>query len=389
MITTNDWNDAAKRLLANIENGTPELGEGTFEVPVSLYLDEDRWTREIDTVFKRQPMILAMSCELPGPNSYKAMARVGVPILLARGDDGKLRGFINKCRHRGAPITGDLEKCGVAKRFSCPYHAWTFNNEGALIGLPGKDRFGNIPDAYQNLIGITVEERAGFIWGALTPGVDFDLDAYLGDMLPLLEKPEFDRFHYAGSAALDGANWKLVHGGNIEHYHFNVLHKDTFGGMLMSDATAYDETGAHTRFFVPGTQIQTLREIPEAEWRASEHLMYSFSIFPNCGMALSPAENPEDQILAVNLVWPGSTPDTSVAHMIFATPRPMTSDQDRARVRQMIETNTGIILNEDYWVVGGQQMGLEAMAGNSFIYGRMERMVQTFERNLGRLVDAA
>jgi len=389
MLTKQDWNDAAKRLLSIIENNAPELGDSSYEVPVSHYIDEDRWKREINLIFKKQPLLLALSCELAEPNSYKAMNRVGVPILLTRGEDGRVRGFLNKCRHRGAPVTGDAEKCGVAKRFSCPYHAWTFDNKGALVGVPGKDQFGDIPADYRHLIKISVEERAGFIWGVLTPGIDVNLDEHLGGMLPLLEKVEFDKFHFAGSAALKGANWKFVQDGNIEHYHFNVLHKDTFGGLLLSDSTAYDEVGAHTRFFVPGTQICKLREIPEAEWKASNHLMYSFCIFPNCGMALGPNEDPQDQILSVNLVWPGDTPGTSIAHMVFATPRPLTSEQDKKRVKQNIETITGIILKEDYWVVNGQQNGLESMSNQKFIYGRMERMVQTFEQNVNALVDAS
>lgn len=387
MLTKDDWNDAAKRLLKNIENDSPELDKGTYEVPASYYFDNDRWKREIEVIFKRQPLILALSCELPERNSFKAMNRAGVPILLTRSDDGEVHGFINKCRHRGAPVTGDVEKCGVAKRFSCPYHAWTFDNKGKLVGLPAQNQFGDVGPQYRHLIEISVKERAGFVWGVLTPGFGLDLEAHLGGMLSKLEKLGIDQFHFAGSAALKGANWKFVQDGNIEHYHFNVLHKDSFGRLLLSDATAYDEEGPHTRFFVAGTEIRTLCDLPESDWKASNHLMYSFCIFPNCGMALTPAENTENQLLSVNLVWPGETPGSSIAHMIFAAPRPLVSDEDKRRVEQIIENNTAIILKEDYWVVEGQQIGLESMASETFIYGRMERMVQTFERTVNSLVD--
>ena len=387
MLTKKAWDDAAKRLLNNIENNTPELGQDTYEVPVSYYVDEDRWKREIDIIFKKQPLVLALSCELAEPNSYKAMNRVDVPILLTRGDDGKVRGFINKCRHRGAPLTGDVEKCGIAKRFSCPYHAWTFDNRGKLVGLPGRDQFGTVPSAYRELIEISVEERAGLVWGTLTPGVELDLERFLGGMLPMLEEMDFDKFHFVGSATLQGANWKIVQDGNFEHYHFNVLHRETFGSFLLSDATAYDEVGPHTRFFVPGTQIRTLRDTPETDWQASKHLMYSFCIFPHCGIGLAPHEDPQEQLLSINLVWPGATPNTSIAHMIFALPRPLGSEDDRRRIEQIIETNTGIILKEDYWVVGGQQAGLESMKNEKFIYGRMERICQTFERTVNTMVD--
>jgi len=389
MLTRQDWNEAAKRLLGIIENKAPELGASTYEVPVSHYLDADRWKREIDLIFKKQPLLLALSCELAEPNSYKAMSRVGVPVLLTRGEDGRVRGFLNKCRHRGVPVTGDAEKCGVGKRFSCPYHAWTFDNKGVLIGLPSQGQFGHIPAEYRHLIELNVEERAGFIWGVLTPGIEMNLLACLGDILPMLERVGLEKFHFAGVASMAGANWKFVQDGNIEHYHFSVLHKNTFGGLLLSDSTAYDEIGPHTRFFVPCAEIRKLRDIPEAEWKASKHLMYSFCLFPNIAFGLCPDEDPQNQIVSVNIVWPGDAPGKSITHVVYATPRPMISDQDKQRVKQFIDTNTRIVLSEDYWVVGGQQLGLESMANQKFIYGRMERMVQTFERNVDALVDAS
>ena len=93
MLAKKDWDDAAKRLLNNIEGNTPELAEGTYEVPVAHYRDAGRWRREIEVIFKRQPLILALSCELAELNSYKAIERIGMPLLLTRGDDGQVRGF--------------------------------------------------------------------------------------------------------------------------------------------------------------------------------------------------------------------------------------------------------------------------------------------------------
>src|SRR3546814_14967777 len=85
-------------------------------MPVSYYSDEDRWNREIEFIFKKKPIILALSCELADPNSYKAVKRIGLPILLTRDGDGKVRGFINACRHRGAILTGEVKKCRSEER---------------------------------------------------------------------------------------------------------------------------------------------------------------------------------------------------------------------------------------------------------------------------------
>src|SRR3546814_20737118 len=90
------------------------------------------------------------------------------------------------------------------------------------------DLFGDVPDEYHRLIPISVEERAGLIWGVLTPGLDLELDQHLGGILPMLEKLGLDKFHFAGEADIKGANWKPAHDGHIEHYNFGVLHKETF-----------------------------------------------------------------------------------------------------------------------------------------------------------------
>src|SRR3546814_1223818 len=95
MLTTQDWNAAAKRLLNNVESGTRELPTNSYEMPVSYYSDEDRWNREIEFIFKKKPIILALSCELAAPNSYKAVKRIGLPILITRDGESTDRG-VNK-----------------------------------------------------------------------------------------------------------------------------------------------------------------------------------------------------------------------------------------------------------------------------------------------------
>jgi phenylpropionate dioxygenase-like ring-hydroxylating dioxygenase large terminal subunit len=388
MLEKSDWDQAAKRLLNNIENETRELADSPYEAPVSYYCDQERWQREIDVIFKRLPLILAMSCELAEPNSYKAMQPLGIPLLLTRSDDGKVRGFLNKCRHRAAVLTGDAEKCGVAKRFSCPYHAWTFDNKGNLTGLPGQTEFGDIPPSYRHLIEISVDERAGFIWGILTPGLPIDIEDHLGDMLPMLEKAGIDKFHFIGEKFQEGSNWKLAFDGYIESYHFNTLHRDTFGKHMLHDFAAFDEAKAHTRYMVPTLKLINLRDLPESEWDASGEIMYAFNIFPNTNMTILANQNPDLRMLHVSQLWPGKGPGHSITRHVSSTPQLMTGEK-REGVEKLFAYNCGVIANEDYWVVNGQQSGLEAMADEKVIYGRMERIVQTIEREVNAVVDAS
>jgi len=102
-------------------------------VPTRSYTDPERWANEVELIFMRLPLMLALSIELPNPGDYKAMEMVGRPVLLTREKDGKVRAFLNVCSHRGAPVAEPGK--GNCNRFSCPYHGWTYANDGRLIGI--------------------------------------------------------------------------------------------------------------------------------------------------------------------------------------------------------------------------------------------------------------
>ena len=86
----------------------------------------------------------------------------GTPFILTRGHDGKVRAFLNACRHRGTRLI-DQER-GHALRFSCPFHAWTYDLDGKLVGLPKKESFGEFDHASHGLISLPVTEKYGIIW---------------------------------------------------------------------------------------------------------------------------------------------------------------------------------------------------------------------------------
>ena len=110
--------------------GTIRQAEAIAQVPVANYIDRARWQRECDSVFRRLPLVLATTCELPEPGDYKALSVMDLPVLITRDQDGTMRAFENSCAHRGSQVVA--EGRGNAKRFVCPYHAWSYDSTGAL-----------------------------------------------------------------------------------------------------------------------------------------------------------------------------------------------------------------------------------------------------------------
>ena len=74
--------------LAHAKAGTIQQMTTHYEVPADHYVDEERWKQEVDLIFKRLPLMLGTTAELPNVHDYKAMTVLGVPILIARGENG-------------------------------------------------------------------------------------------------------------------------------------------------------------------------------------------------------------------------------------------------------------------------------------------------------------
>ena len=149
--------DMARDNIAHTRAGnTPGQAEGIMRVPAGHYLDPERWAREV-ALFKRLPLMLALGGELRGPSSYKAMTVMEVPVLLTRGSDGEVRAFVNQCSHRGAIVVP--EGSGTARRFACPYHAWTYDTRGDLVGVTDREFFGPLDLGCLGLTPLPVAER--------------------------------------------------------------------------------------------------------------------------------------------------------------------------------------------------------------------------------------
>ena len=140
-----EYINLATRLLTHVDNGTTDSADDVKYIPVEHYVDPVRWQREMDTIFKRLPLLLAFTCEMREPGDYKSIEVVGVPVLIVRGQDGLVRAFIGVCSHRGTLLAEEGK--GRCEQFTCPYHGWTYDDRGALIGVAGRRKFGDIDTA--------------------------------------------------------------------------------------------------------------------------------------------------------------------------------------------------------------------------------------------------
>ena len=231
-----DLIEMTRSLIAHAKAGTIEQADAVVKVPVSAYTDPALFELEKKRIFRRLPLMLAPSCELPEPGSYKAMTVAGVPVLLTRKKDGSVAALLNMCAHRGNPVASGE---GKASRFVCGYHGWTYTNDGALIGVASADDFGAIDKAVHCLKRFPVLERAGLIWAILDPASSLSIDDYLCGYDDMLANFGFADWHVFAKRTLIGPNWKTAYDGYLDFYHLPVLHANTFGADFFNRANYF------------------------------------------------------------------------------------------------------------------------------------------------------
>lgn len=369
-----EYQGIAEALVTYVETNTTDQAESPMTLPASVYLDADRWQREMDLIFKRLPLMLALSAELPNNGDYKAMDAMGLPVLITRGKDGKARAFLNVCSHRGAPVA--REGHGHCNRFTCIYHGWTYATDGRLIAVADRKKFGDIDTSGRNLKELPCDERAGMIFVILTPGVPMDLEKFLGGMLPDLERLNLKDWHFCGSREIHGANWKVAYDGYLEGYHFAAAHPQTIHQRTYSNVMHYDAFGPHMRTGYAQNTIGKLRDVPPEKWGGMENDGYDFvrTLFPNISIFLAP------EIGQIAQLMPGPTPDRNRTNLLYVSAKPPADDTDAEKIEQMITFFRDVTHDEDYLLGLQVQKGLESGAIENVVFGRNERGNQFFHR---------
>jgi carnitine monooxygenase subunit len=373
---------ATRRNLAHSQNGTVPLDAEIKRVPARNYYDPQRWQLEMDRVFRRLPLVLGFSCEMRAPHSYKALDVMGTPVLLTRGEDGVVRSFVNMCSHRGAIVVE--EGTGSGRRFACPYHAWTYDQRGELVGMLDKANFGEIDMSCHGLTPLPVAERAGIIFGGITPGMAFDIDAFLCGYDSMLEHIGLADCTFVGHQTVAGPNWKLAYDGYLDFYHLPILHKDTFGPTY-NNKTINDAWGPHQRNVQPDERILALADIPEDEWPMSKMTGGVWTIFPHVSIAGFDAGG---RLFMISQLFPGDTPETSVTVQNFlATFEP--NEEQRSKIDKQMDFLMHVVRDEDYYTGNRIQRAVKTGAKTEFVFGRNEGPCQRFHGWVDDLVAAS
>lgn len=210
-----------------VRKARESLDRGQF--PLDMLSSRDVFEMERTNLWPRVWHFLGHESEVQNPGDY-VLRYIGPhdQVILSRGEDGRLRGFLNVCRHRGRAFS-KAEK-GNAAFFRCPYHFWTYSNKGELVGVPQDDTF-RIDRREYGLLPVKVESYRGFVFGNLDGKAD-SLEDYLGEF-----KWYFDIAARGGELEVYGnpiryiahTNWKAAaENFGSDSYHIYFTHRSLY-----------------------------------------------------------------------------------------------------------------------------------------------------------------
>jgi phenylpropionate dioxygenase-like ring-hydroxylating dioxygenase large terminal subunit len=377
-----------KSLLHYDETGTTAMADAPWENEVSAYNCPDRHQQEEQVLIRQRPVVMGLSCDWPTNGSYRTDDLAGVPILMVRGRDGKLRAFLNVCRHRGAKV---VDGCGTARSFRCPYHAWVYADDGALRAVPEADSFAGLLEQRQGLTPLPLAEKYGMVWVLPTPAADgsgdLDIDPWLCGLEADLKFWKLDTYHFhSRHAHYEEMNYKLLVDTFLEGYHFGFLHADTLRGVLKPQINHFETFGPNSRTTYARAKLDRLRTKPEAEW----DLMWNSTIVTQ--MFANTVFSPQGDHMEIYRCFPvAGRPDRSVMEMSLYIPKPVESEDEKRHWDANMALALNVITTEDFPASRTMQVGFGSGAQQSIVFGRNEPALihyhQSIRRELGLPVD--
>jgi phenylpropionate dioxygenase-like ring-hydroxylating dioxygenase large terminal subunit len=216
---------------AGFDHPVPFPSNALSEVPFRVYTDPENYRLEQERIFKGPTWsYLCLAGEIPNPGDWVATTLGEVAIIVARGPDGAVNAFVNRCAHRGNLLC--LTKKGHGSEITCIYHGWSYDMEGRLTGVAfehGVKRQGGMPPEFRkdehHLQKLRVAELCGLVFGTFSDEVE-DLETYLGPLVVggmrrVLNRP----YHVIGrSTQILPNNWKLYAENVKDTYHASILH---------------------------------------------------------------------------------------------------------------------------------------------------------------------
>jgi choline monooxygenase len=334
----------------------------TQHSPAERYASDAWFQSETDVIFRKDWIPVGRALEIANAGDYKALRIFGESIVLVRDKDGDIRALSNVCRHRLSQIVSGT---GNNSRLVCPYHAWTYGLDGALIGAACMNKAPEFNKAELGLVNFHVEEWLGWVFVALGDKPE-PLAEKLAPLTKQLEPLGIDKWVEARRLTYDAPwNWKLMVENFTESYHHAAVHPETLNANWPAADTYGIETNGH---------YSELRHPIHPE--AGTFTVYA--VFPLLMFAVQ-SEQPL-------LFWPEmeiSGPGKMTLNMILIADPAFAADD---RAIEMSAMAIDMINLEDFPLLTNAQRSLTSRAASIGPLSHLEQPITVFNAYLDRMM---
>lgn len=365
----------------------PDAG---WSLPAWTYSDPEFFEVEMRRVMRPSWQVVCHLSDVPSVGDYHTLEYLGESIIVVRGQDQKVRAFTNVCRHRGARLVDGPSGCAVARKLTCPYHAWSFDLEGRLVGVPLKATYPGLDQSKHGLVPVDLEIWRGFIFVRLEndggPSVAEMIAPYDHEVEPY----RFEDLRAFGRVTLRPrrVNWKNVGDNYSDGLHIPVAHPgltrlmgsgygveaqenvDKMWGPIRDRLSNNPSEQAYQKY------LPHVPHLPEER----QKLWTYFKLWPNVAFDIYP-----DQVDFMQWL-PVSPTETLIREISYAVP------DDRREMKAVRYLNWRInrqVNAEDTWLINRVQDG---MASESFTVGPLaetEVALRNFCRKIRNLIPEA
>ncbi len=373
-----------------MDDSAANIGEDILDgwsLPAWTYDDPEFAKVEIDHIFRPSWQIVCHVSDLPGQGDWHSLDYLGESIIVARGTDDVIRAFNNVCRHRGSRILDGSSGC--AKKLVCPYHAWTYELDGRLSGVPDSASYPGLDKLQHGLVPVAIEIWQGFIFVRLKdegPSVAEMMAPYEAMIAPY----RFENLRANGRVTLRprDVNWKNIGDNYSDGLHINVAHPGLtrlFGKSYGVEATPHVDRMWGDLIDKPSANWsermyqRLLPPVPHLPADRQRHWLY-FKLWPNVAFDIYP-----DQIDFMQ--WLPVSPTTSLIREISYV---LPDDRREMKAARYLNWRINRQVNaEDSELISRVQMGMKSRSFSVGPLSDKEVCLRHFCQRMRKLIPQA
>ena len=288
--------------------------EEATAMPAAYYTSDDFMRLEAEHVFRKDWVCLGRADEVKEPGDYYTTDLIGEQLLVTRGRDDTIRVLSNVCRHRGNMVASGK---GRKSRFSCSYHAWTYDHQGQLIGAPLMSEVKGFDMSNCALPSFKTEIWEGFLFVNLDGNAE-PLAPRLDNLLPYIRNYDVAQRALGFTEQVTWqTNWKCLAENFMEGYHLDVTHPKTLRPLTPTGLCEYVESDGHFNayysYYDPGYPERG--PFPPNLTDKEKRCSFMFGVFPNLVVSAAP------NILIFLCLSPGTSNSVNIRWGMSSVPQ--------------------------------------------------------------------